>query len=115
MICPSEDLQECGLGIKFDLPELGERVTGFVVRYNGKPFAYVNQCAHVSIELDLNPNDFFDYSKSYLICATHGAHYTPETGYCVMGPCKGRRLRTIATTERDNHIFINLKSLDKYV
>ncbi len=31
---------------------VGERATGSVVRFNGKPYAYLNQCAHVPIELD---------------------------------------------------------------
>ena len=98
-------------GFRFDLPELGERATGFVVRFNGTVYAYVNQCAHVPVELDWNEGDFFDFSRSYLICATHGAHYRPETGQCVMGPCKGRRLRQIQVFERDNKILINLESI----
>ncbi|MEQ1601709.1 MAG: Rieske 2Fe-2S domain-containing protein [Methylophilaceae bacterium] len=111
LICTGRELQECAQGVRFALPELGERITGFVVRYNGKPYAFVNQCAHVPVELDWNQGDFFDLSKSYLVCATHGAHYEPQTGFCVMGPCKGRKLQRIETIERDNRILINLKSL----
>ncbi len=98
-------------GLRFALPELGERVTGFVIRYNGLVYAYINSCAHLSVELDWNEGDFFNLDKSYVICATHGAHYQPETGYCVMGPCKGRSLRAIQVAERDNKILINLESL----
>lgn len=111
IICESHLLIEREHGLRFDLPELGERATGFAVRYNGTVYAFVNQCAHVSIELDWNEGDFFDLSKNYLICSTHGAHYDPQSGYCVMGPCKGRSLQPIAVTERDNKILINLESL----
>lgn len=111
IVCESYMLIEREGGLRFNLPELGEHVTGFVVRYNGTVYAFVNQCAHISIELDWNEGDFFDYSKNYLLCATHGAHYNPQTGYCVMGPCKGRSLQAIPVAERDNKILINLENL----
>ncbi|HZV99856.1 MAG TPA: Rieske 2Fe-2S domain-containing protein [Methylophilaceae bacterium] len=111
IICESSVLLEREHGLRFDLPELGRYVTGFAVRYNGVVYAYVNRCAHVSVELDWNEGDFFDFSKNYLLCATHGAHYEPQSGYCVMGPCKGRSLQPIMVIERDSKIFINLDSI----
>jgi nitrite reductase/ring-hydroxylating ferredoxin subunit len=110
-VCESSALVERGHGIRFPLPELGERVTGFVIRYQGVAHAYINRCAHLAVELDWNEGDFFNMDKNYVICATHGAHYEPDSGYCVMGPCKGRNLQPIQVTERDNKIFINLESL----
>lgn len=111
IICSSAEVVEKSAGVRFALPELGPHVTGFAVRFDGKVYAYVNQCAHVPVELDWNEGDFFDVGKRYLICATHGAHYAPETGYCVMGPCKGMRLQAIKVVERDNRILINLESV----
>jgi nitrite reductase/ring-hydroxylating ferredoxin subunit len=111
LICDSDALVERMPGVRFALSELGRYATGFAVRFDGKPYAYVNQCAHMPVELDWNEGDFFDLTQNYLICATHGAHYLPDTGYCVMGPCKGRSLRPIEIYERGNKIFINLDSL----
>ena len=111
MICESSELVEREHGIRFALPELGEHVTGFVIRYKGSVHAYINRCAHLAVELDWNEGDFFNMDKNYLICATHGAHYQPDTGYCVMGPCKGRSLQPVQAIERDNKILINLESL----
>lgn len=111
LICDSASLVERTSGVRFDLPELGRYVTGFVVRFDGKAYAYVNQCAHMPVELDWNQGDFFDLSRNYLICATHGAHYLPDNGYCVMGPCKGRNLQPIPAHERDNKIYINLQPI----
>lgn len=111
LICKSEELQEKALGMRFGLPELGERITGFVVRYNGRPYAYVNRCAHVFVELDWQEGEFFDLTRHYLICATHGAHYQPQTGYCVMGPCKGRSLEALKVVEQDNGIYLILESI----
>lgn len=111
LICDSDALVERMPGVRFALPELGRYATGFVVRFGGKPYAYVNQCAHMPVELDWNEGDFFDLTQNYLICATHGAHYLPDSGYCVMGPCKGRSLQPIEAYEHNNKIFINLDNL----
>lgn len=111
VICRSEDVQERNHGVRFALPELGERTTGFVVRYNGVVQAYVNRCAHLPVELDWNEGDFFNTTRNYLICATHGAHYEPETGHCVMGPCKGRGLEKIPVQECNGEIMIQLDSI----
>lgn len=98
-------------GLRFDIPALGQFATGFVIRFAGKPYAYVNQCAHVPVELDWNQGDFFTTQKDYLVCATHGAHYVPDTGYCVMGPCKGKRLQALSVVEENGIITIDLAQL----
>lgn len=108
IVLQNVEVQEKSTGIRFELPELGQFSTGFVLRFEGKLYAYVNQCAHVPVELDWNQGDFLDTNKQFIICATHGAHYQPDTGYCVMGPCKGKRLRQLAVTEQDNTITIAL-------
>jgi hypothetical protein len=41
----------------------------------------------------------------YLMCSTHGAIYTPDTGRCAGGPCRGGRLRPITVFEKDNQVF----------
>jgi nitrite reductase/ring-hydroxylating ferredoxin subunit len=110
LICASAALLEQFRGVRFDLPERGERVSGFVVRYGGKPYAFVNQCAHVPVELDWEEGNFFDLTGHYVICATHGAHYEPMTGRCVTGPCKGRSLQQLRVTEHDGNIYLILES-----
>lgn len=110
MICPSEQLQEQGLGIRFELPELGDRITGFIIRFNGRAYGFVNQCAHIPVELDWNEGDFFNITKDSLICSTHGAQYDPTTGYCFLGPCKGRSLAQLDIIEQDGKILLNLNS-----
>ena len=107
----SADLLESDKGLRFNLPALGEFVTGFVVRFHGKAYAYVNQCAHVSIELDWNQGDFFTRQKDYLVCSTHGAQYRPDNGFCVMGPCKGKNLKPLILSEKNQKIIINILSV----
>ena len=104
-ICPSADLLEGGRGVRFPLVEYGRSGTGFVVRYHGAAYAYVNRCAHVPIELDWVEGEFFESSGLYLMCATHGAIYDPQTGHCLGGPCRGGRLHAIAVLEYEQTIF----------
>lgn len=104
----SSDLQEKSRGLRFDLPHLGEHATGFVIRFEGKPYAYVNQCAHMPVELDWNEGEFFTIEKDFLICATHGACYIPDTGHCAFGPCKGKELQVLTVTEESDQVLIHL-------
>jgi nitrite reductase/ring-hydroxylating ferredoxin subunit len=109
LICPSEALVERGDGVRFPLPEMGERATGFVVRMRGKAYGYINRCAHVPVELDWEEGRFFDLTRTYLVCSTHGAHYEADTGYCAMGPCKGKSLQPLKIAEHDGNIYLTLK------
>jgi nitrite reductase/ring-hydroxylating ferredoxin subunit len=105
LICRSEDVAEGGKGYRFPLRAGLEEAVGFVIRYDGIAHAYLNRCAHVPIELDWSHGEFFESSGLYLMCATHGAIYLPETGVCAGGPCRGARLRKIPVQERDGQIF----------
>jgi nitrite reductase/ring-hydroxylating ferredoxin subunit len=53
------------------------------------------------MELDWVEGQFFESSGLYLMCATHGAIYAPDSGRCVGGPCRGARLRALEVEERD--------------
>lgn len=77
----------------------------FVVRFKERTHAYLNQCAHIPSEMDWQPGQFFDLSGLYLICATHGALYLPESGLCIDGPCVGRSLLKIETLEQGDSIY----------
>ena len=105
LVCPSDQVLEGGRGVRFAVLAFGDKGTGFVVRYGGKAYAYLNRCAHVPIELDWAQGEFFESSGLYLMCSTHGAIYVPDSGYCAGGPCKGGRLRPIALREQDGQIY----------
>lgn len=60
-----------------------------------RPRAYLNRCKHLPVPLDGASRDFFDATKRYLICGTHGALYERATGFCVSGPCRGKTLTAI--------------------
>jgi nitrite reductase/ring-hydroxylating ferredoxin subunit len=104
-ICDTAALVDGGKGIRFPVTAGAEDTSGFVIRHGGQVYGYLNRCAHVPIELDWNEGEFFESGGDYLICSTHGALYTPQTGYCAGGPCRGRSLRPITIVETDNQVF----------
>jgi nitrite reductase/ring-hydroxylating ferredoxin subunit len=104
-ICESDSLDEGAKGIRFPVTAGGEDCTAFVVRYGQEPRAYLNRCAHLPMELDWTQGEFFESSGLYLMCATHGALYEPDTGKCAGGPCRGGRLHAITVIEREKKIF----------
>lgn len=107
LICTAAELEEGGKGVRFDVDVHGKRTPAFAIRYDGTVHGYLNQCAHVPVELDWAEGMFFDLSGLYLICATHGATYLPETGRCVRGPCNGGRLKKLPVFERDGSVFLS--------
>lgn len=106
VICSSAELQDGGRGVRFELDWAGWKTPAFVVRYQGKPRAYLNRCGHVGIELDWNEGAFFDAAGVYLICSTHGALYDPATGQCVSGRCNGKGLVPLDVMEENDQVYI---------
>jgi nitrite reductase/ring-hydroxylating ferredoxin subunit len=88
-LCNSGDLQNGGRAVSFDVVYGGQTCRAFAVRYQGQAHAYLNRCAHVAMEMDWQPDRFFDDTGRWLLCATHGATYAPDTGACSGGPCRG--------------------------
>ena len=111
-LCHSADLSDSGEAVPFDVVYAGQACRAFAIRFEGRLHAYLNRCAHVAMEMDWQPNRFFDDTGRWLICGTHGAVYRPDTGECAGGPCRGG-LVEIAVTEHAGvvrwHTADNLK------
>jgi nitrite reductase/ring-hydroxylating ferredoxin subunit len=104
-LCPSAELAEKGRAHVFDVLHYGEPARAFALRYDGRIVAYLNRCLHVPAEMDWQPGEFLDSSKEYILCATHGAAYEPQTGRCAGGPCGRGRLTSIDIVERDGEVY----------
>ena len=102
-LCVSAELVDGGRAVGFDVLYGGQSQRAFAVRYQGQVHAYLNRCSHVPMEMDYQENRFFDDSGRWLMCATHGATYAPDTGTCVGGPCRGGLVK-IALTESDGMV-----------
>jgi nitrite reductase/ring-hydroxylating ferredoxin subunit len=99
-LCNSSDLEEGGRAVPFDVMYGGQTCRAFAVRFEGQPHAYLNRCTHVAMEMDYQPDRFFDDTGRWLLCATHGAAYAPDTGECAGGPCNGGLVK-VTLSERD--------------
>ena len=104
-LCASAELAEKGRAHVFDVLHYGEPARAFALRFDGQIVAYLNRCLHVPTEMDWQPGEFLDSSKEFILCATHGAAYEPQTGRCVGGPCGRGRLTSIDTIERDGEVY----------
>lgn len=98
-LCASSELLEGGDAVPFDVVHAGQACRAFAVRYQGRPHAYLNRCTHVPMEMDYQPNRFFDDTGRWLLCATHGAAYRPDTGACAGGPCRGGLVKIAISEE----------------
>ncbi len=103
-LCSSADLVNGGDAVPFDVVYGGQTCRAFVIRYQGRVSAFLNRCSHVAMEMDFQPNRFFDDTGQWLLCATHGAVYRPDTGQCVEGPCRGGLIR-ITLSEHDGVVY----------
>ena len=98
-----------------DIPDNGAKgfpgpegtFTGFVaVRLGERVHVYVNSCPHIGTPLDWTPDRFLSADGRYLICATHGAEFTLDTGLCVSGPCRGDSLTAVEVVVRDGAVLV---------
>lgn len=103
-LCDSKELSNGGRAVSFDLLYAGQVCRAFAVRYQGQVHAYLNQCTHVAMEMDFQPDRFFDDTGNWLLCATHGAAYQPDTGACMGGPCRGGLVK-ITLSEQDGVVY----------
>ncbi len=103
-LCKTSELTDGGQAVPFDVRYAGQTCRAFAIRYEGRPHAYLNRCTHVAMELDWQPNRVFDDSGHWLLCASHGAVYRPDTGKCSGGPCRGGLVK-IGLSEGDGLVF----------
>jgi len=94
-LCALDELPDPGSrGFDIDLGE-DQPFRVFVVRKAEVLAAYKNVCPHTGAPLEWLPDQFFDLDYSFIQCAIHGALFRPEDGYCLRGPCVGRKLESL--------------------
>jgi nitrite reductase/ring-hydroxylating ferredoxin subunit len=94
-VCLREELADGGLGVPFAIQRAGRELAAIAIAFRGRVYAYANQCPHRGTTLDWQPGRVFDETGLYLVCATHGALFLPDSGLCVAGPCCGASLQSI--------------------
>lgn len=91
ILCALADIAEPGArGFTF---RTGEALfQGFIVRRAGVVTAFEDRCPHAGNPLALFPDRYLAPDASQLVCATHGARFSPADGACLEGPCEGAGL-----------------------
>ena len=105
-VCRREELPDGGTAIRFGIIRNGRDLPAFVIAYDGEIHGYVNICPHRGTSLDWQPGEVFDESGLYLICATHGALFEPDSGLCIAGPCQGASLQKIPVTLDGDQVML---------
>jgi len=95
-----------GTAKSFNFIRDGETLEGFLVKVDGKLYAFVNQCKHLPLPLDFGDQHFLTVDKVYIICQNHGALYDPHTGVCIAGPCEGEKLDQLKIEVLDGKIWL---------
>ncbi|NIR29242.1 MAG: Rieske 2Fe-2S domain-containing protein [Gammaproteobacteria bacterium] len=85
----------------------GKAVSIFVVRRGDAVYGYVNCCPHTGVNLDWLPGQFLDPEGALIVCATHGALFRIEDGYCVGGPCAGDSLRRVPLRIEQGQVMLD--------
>jgi nitrite reductase/ring-hydroxylating ferredoxin subunit len=78
----------------------------FLIRRGDAVAGYVNSCPHRGTPLDWQPDRFLDVTGRLILCATHGALFRIADGYCVSGPCTGKRLAPVALARHEDAIHL---------
>ncbi len=63
-----------------------------IVRRGNNAHAFINNCPHANLPLDLFEGKVLARDGYNLLCANHAALFNPETGACISGPCIGKKL-----------------------
>lgn len=103
-LCRLSDIPDGGA--KGVLPNSRGRVQGFLVRKGDRVFGYVNTCPHYDrAPLEWKQDAFLNGTGDRIQCASHGALFRIEDGFCEVGPCAGQALRPLPIRVEGGLIF----------
>lgn len=104
-------MKVCALDeLKHDIPrgfDLEDGTAVLLIRRGEQVIAWRNSCPHRGIRLEWLPDQFLDYEKQFIQCATHGALFGIDDGICVAGPCPGEQLESLPVEIRDGAVWLN--------
>ena len=107
VLCRLDEIPDPG-SKGFDFREGDEVRSIFVVQKDGVVQAYENSCPHTEGPLDWVPDQFLAPEKDLILCATHGALFQIEDGYCISGPCTGDSLTPLPLFIEGGEVAVDL-------
>ncbi|MGG7519406.1 Rieske (2Fe-2S) protein [Allorhizobium undicola] len=80
-----------------------------LVRRGGVLHAYLDACPHHGgTPMAWRTNAYLSGDGAHLCCHSHNALFDIETGKCVLGPCLGQSLTSVAIREEDGIVLARL-------
>lgn len=110
-LCHKQEITESSpRGFNLDLEQ--GKFELFLVKHDDVVYAYKNQCPHLGIPLNWQPDEFLSIEQSHIQCSTHGALFNLNDGYCIAGPCASESLISLDLKQRDDGgLWLQLDSL----
>ena len=103
VICRVDDIADRS-GRGYTVTRDGIETDIMIVRLGRTVRAYVNVCPHLGLNLDWQPDYFFDFGRQHILCGVHGALFRVADGVCVHGPCQGSSLEAVPIEVRDGEV-----------
>ena len=105
VLCSLADLEATG-GRGFTVGEGDWPLRGFLVRTANGVAAYINTCPHAGHPLNFKPDRFLTPDRNLILCASHGAIFTRDTGLCIAGPCPGQSLTPVPVEVYGEYVLL---------
>ena len=105
-LCHLNDVEE-EESKEFFIPVSEEEKSILAVKKDGILAIYHNNCPHLGVPMNMEPDRFLDVEKNFIMCSTHGALFKIDDGECVHGPCLGQSLTQIPYEIRGEEVFIS--------
>ena len=106
-LCHWDDIEE---GQSKGFNHLPEPIVA--IKKQGKLCVYINRCPHLGVPLEWQTDQFLNHDNSLIQCATHGAMFTIQQGYCITGPCEGSYLESVETLIQGEEVLVYLENSD---
>lgn len=111
LLCRLEDLPE-GEARGFD-PDCTGWDTVFVVRREGRLYAYLNSCPHSpGSRMSWRRHGYLSADRTRIVCAGHGSQFDIATGECLQGAAEGFSLQSLPLrVDEAGAVFLTSKEM----
>ncbi|MFZ8952919.1 MAG: Rieske (2Fe-2S) protein, partial [Gammaproteobacteria bacterium] len=82
-------------------------VSLMLLKKEGEFFCYLNKCPHAGHPLNLERDKFLGPEETDIICRSHGARFSIDTGECFFGPCVDKSLISLEIKVESGCIFLS--------
>ena len=105
MLCALAELDATG-SKGFAVGEGDWPLRGFLVRTANGVAAFINTCPHAGHPLNFKPDRFLTPDRNLILCNSHGALFTRDTGLCIAGPCPGQSLTPVPIEVVEGYVML---------